>query len=300
MIKYINWALFSIFKHQWRNISALVGCLTLLCLLGCAPKSAPDTLPDVERASIQDTSTQFARSTSVSQKQFATAKPRLTNTNRPTHTSLPTYTDQPTHTSQPIYTDQPTLSPPTNTPAEQSATPQTVSNESETYHTRERGNVRACTSTTCSIVTTLTTGVTLQVMDQNMGERVSGSDLWYKIQVDGKEGYIHSSLVAQGTPPAQPIQPTQASAPSQLVIATPIEVISNESTGLPLNTSLPPVVISTAVEQPPALAWTCTGNLYNCSDFSDRNTLMSYFNVCPGDPSGLDSDNDGYPCESLQ
>lgn len=45
--------------------------------------------------------------------------------------------------------------------------------------------------------------------------------------------------------------------------------------------------------------WNCIGNLYNCDDFSSCDEVMSYWNACPGDPSRLDGDHDGVPCESL-
>lgn len=45
--------------------------------------------------------------------------------------------------------------------------------------------------------------------------------------------------------------------------------------------------------------WNCIGNIYNCSDFSSCAEVMSYWNACPGDPSRLDGDHDGVPCESL-
>lgn len=49
----------------------------------------------------------------------------------------------------------------------------------------------------------------------------------------------------------------------------------------------------------PGAAWNCVGNIYNCSDFSSCAPVMSYWNACPGDPSRLDGDNDGIPCEVL-
>lgn len=36
------------------------------------------------------------------------------------------------------------------------------------------------------------------------GAKVSGSTAWYRIDVNGKTGYVHSSLVTS-TPPAAPI-----------------------------------------------------------------------------------------------
>jgi micrococcal nuclease len=46
-------------------------------------------------------------------------------------------------------------------------------------------------------------------------------------------------------------------------------------------------------------AWNCHGNLYNCGDFSSCAEVMSYWYACPGDPSRLDGDHDGRPCEDL-
>ena len=45
--------------------------------------------------------------------------------------------------------------------------------------------------------------------------------------------------------------------------------------------------------------WVCTGDQYNCGDFSTCSEVMDYFNACPGDPSDLDGNSDGVPCESL-
>jgi endonuclease YncB( thermonuclease family) len=49
----------------------------------------------------------------------------------------------------------------------------------------------------------------------------------------------------------------------------------------------------------PGVSWNCMGNIYNCDDFSSCAEVMSYWNACPGDPSRLDGDHDGRPCESL-
>jgi micrococcal nuclease len=45
--------------------------------------------------------------------------------------------------------------------------------------------------------------------------------------------------------------------------------------------------------------WNCSGNLYNCGDFASCDQVMSYWEACSGDPSRLDGDHDGKPCESL-
>jgi excalibur calcium-binding domain-containing protein len=41
------------------------------------------------------------------------------------------------------------------------------------------------------------------------------------------------------------------------------------------------------------------GDAYNCSDFATYAEAKAYFDAVPGDPSKLDSDHDGIPCESL-
>ncbi|MCZ7546433.1 MAG: hypothetical protein M5R40_24200 [Anaerolineae bacterium] len=55
---------------------------------------------------------------------------------------------------------------------------------------------------------------------------------------------------------------------------------------------------SVPVEQPPAAqpaSWDCRGNLYDCSDFAGRcDDLCAYQRACPGDPSHMDGDGDGW------
>jgi micrococcal nuclease len=88
-----------------------------------------------------------------------------------------------------------------------------------------------------------------------------------------------------------PLPPTPTLAPT----ATPTLVPA---------TATPPAPTSTPVPPPPPTptagrAWNCNGNLYNCDDFSSCAEVMSYWYACPGDPSRLDGDHDGRPCESL-
>jgi hypothetical protein len=45
--------------------------------------------------------------------------------------------------------------------------------------------------------------------------------------------------------------------------------------------------------------WDCSRDNYDCNDFSTCTEVMSYWNVCRGDPSELDHDSDGQPCESM-
>jgi hypothetical protein len=74
---------------------------------------------------------------------------------------------------------------------------------------------------------------------------------------------------------------------------TPIPLPTNTPIPLPTNTVPPP---------PPAAVCDCSGNLYNCSDFSTHSQAQACFNYCSpiaGDVHALDRNNDGNACESL-
>ncbi len=66
----------------------------------------------------------------------------------------------------------------------------------------------------------------------------------------------------------------------------------------PTATSPQPQMPTTSPASPEP-SWDCSGDLYNCGDFSSCADVMSYWNACPGDPSKLDQNQDGEPCESL-
>jgi hypothetical protein len=70
--------------------------------------------------------------------------------------------------------------------------------------------------------------------------------------------------------------------------SSPSSTTTTTNTTAPTNQSVAPA----------APSWNCGGNLYNCPDFSSCSEMWSYWNTCPGDPSDLDGDSDGVPCES--
>ena len=88
------------------------------------------------------------------------------------------------------------------------------------------------------------------------------------------------------SPTSTPIPPTSTPTNTPLPPPTP--------TSTPLPTPVPPTNTPT-----PGTGWDCSGDLYNCSDFDSCEKVMEYFLACPGDPSRLDGDKDGVPCESL-
>lgn len=194
-----------------------------------------------------------------------TVTPSLTNTPRPTNTPSLTPTPRPTRT--------PSLTP-------------TARTTGESYTTVAQARLRGCSSTSCEIVVTLSGGTVVTVTGQEDGESVSGSRVWRAVRLtDGRTGFIHSSLLQRGVVSIAP------------VVAPPSSNNSGGGGGGGSNTSQPPPSTSVPPAQP---QWVCGGDQYNCSDFRNRTELMSYFNTCPGDPSKLDGNNDGVPCESLR
>ncbi len=121
---------------------------------------------------------------------------------------------------------------------------------------------------------------------------------------------------ATSAPPAatstQPPAPTATSAATvqQLVATQPpaaavIPTTAPTQAPLPISTPVPPAP-PTATRIPPAPTATraptggyLPGNAYNCGDFANYAQAKAYFDAVPGDPSKLDADNDGIPCESL-
>lgn len=168
-------------------------------------------------------------------------------------------------------TPQPTLTtPPSQTPTDAATnTPDVTGMQAETYYAAREANLRDCARTSCERVGTVRSGTPLTVDGVIEGEEVTpGNGRWYRVQYMGRPAYVYSELVRQQAP-----APT---APAQSVPVQPLQPAQ------------------------PASQWNCSGDRYNCSDFSSRAELMSYFNACPGDPSKLDANNDGVPCESLR
>jgi hypothetical protein len=173
----------------------------------------------------------------------------------------PTITDTPSPTI--TDTSQPMLS---LTPALPTDAPP------ETYYTIRTANARACPQTVgCSIVATFAVGTAFYVVGYVQGDAVNGNTLWRRTIYNGQEVYIHDSLLSKTAPaPTSPPNWIQPTVQPQIVQPAP----------------------------PPVSQWNCSGNHYDCSDFSSCAAMRSYWNACPGDPSNLDGDNDGRPCES--
>ncbi|MBZ0293969.1 MAG: hypothetical protein K8L99_15500, partial [Anaerolineae bacterium] len=131
---------------------------------------------------------------------------------------------------------------------------------------------RECARLDCNLVVQLPSGSTVTVVGWEHGETYNGNDIWRRILYNGDEIYVHSSLISVDRP-----------APTSVPVQQQVQSV--------------PQPQQTAPQQ----QWNCVGDRYNCSDFSNRAELMSYWNMCPGDPSGLDGHpSNGIPCESLR
>jgi|GEM_PF-3196719 len=71
---------------------------------------------------------------------------------------------------------------------------------------------------------------------------------------------------------------------------------------MPTGTPRPPSSSNSSISPEESMfqsEWICSGDRFDCSDFSSCLEVRNYFSMCGGDPSRLDEDNDGIPCESL-
>lgn len=151
----------------------------------------------------------------------------------------------------------------------------TVTMYPRTYSVIGDGGGRSCPETTCSIVANFATGERITAVDWERGETIDGDNVWWVIEIDGERVYVHNALVSVQSN----VLPSATRRPR------------HTATSAPRDTAIP---VSTAAA---TQTWQCTGDVYNCGSFANRNELLSYFNACPGDPSKLDQDGDGVPCE---
>lgn len=174
---------------------------------------------------------------------------------------------QPSPTPVPVVEVQPTV-------ASAPAAANVYSINAETYTTTGAANIRTCPQTTCAAVVQLTGNSEVVVNGQVNGDVVTDNNgIWYRINYNGQEAYIYSGVVRRG-----------GSTPAQ---QAPLYSGGQQS-------APPPPPVSSGNN------WTCYGDLYNCNDFSSWNQMMDYWNACPGDPSQLDRDKNGIPCESMR
>ena len=168
----------------------------------------------------------------------------------------------------------------------------TFSSDSTAYqnqpYTTKRANVRSCARLNCSVVVVLQRGDWVTILEEVQGDSVSGSTKWYEITSNGKNGYVHSTLVSQGS------QSTSQST-SQTTNQSNNSNLTSQPTSRPRNNTL----VSTPqapVSQPSSSAFSC-----NCSKSCTAILTCeeAYYQLNECGCGQRDSDDDGVPCESV-
>lgn len=154
----------------------------------------------------------------------------------------------------------------------------TPGSRNKTYYVTAAANGRECPKLTCDVIEKYVGGEAVEVIDDTKGDTVRGSDLWYEVRVSRRVTvFIHSSLLTD----KKPVPRATSRGGNSSSAATPV----------PGATSVPTEVAPT---------WSCVGDIYNCDDFANWNEANAYFQACPGDPSKLDRNKDGSPCDSMR
>lgn len=216
----------------------------------------------------------------AAQQEVTAAEPSA----RPLPTETPTVTPSATITE--TATLQPTLPPPTatvmvaqpqlviatNTIAVFTPEPGLIMTLSpaETFYAGTGGaNLRSCPDTSCTALGKLDTGAPIQVDAYINGKEVdAGNAIWYRTGYNGQIAYAYSGVMGK-QPPAAPVAGGGGSTGQSVI----------------------------PIQSQPQQTWNCVGDIYNCGDLT-CDQIRNYFAACPGDPSDLDGDKNGSPCES--
>jgi len=201
----------------------------------------------------------------------------------------------PTPTTTPVPpTPAPTPVPPTPTPTSPAQTAQVtgivdgdtidVQIEAQTFRVRYIGINTPETGQPCAAEATNYNAELVMGKVATMVKDVSETDRYGRLlrYVYVGDIFVNAELVRQGYANAVTYPPDVAYADLFVQLEAEARAAGRGCWAAPISTT-----------------WNCSGNIYNCSDFSSCEQVMSYWNACPGDPSRLDGDNDGTPCESL-
>lgn len=108
----------------------------------------------------------------------------------PTATFAPTFTSVPTEA---IDQQDNASSGATDTQAESTAAPAVIG--ASTLTTLSNVNVRACPAVTCDIVGSFGGGATVNGLEMVEGGAYGNSVWWWRVQLSGGSGYVHSTFV---------------------------------------------------------------------------------------------------------
>jgi hypothetical protein len=246
---------------------------------------------------LTDTPAPTNNSRIVTNTPIAEAQAIPTNTVRPSRTPEPTDTDRPTRAPQPTDTERPSRTPQPTDTEQPSRTPRPTEVDTTTYYvTGSTANVRSCSTstTTCNVLTALSWGDDIEVIEQVEGVSVAGSTRWYRVLLnDGREGYIHGGLVSRTRPIAGSSGGGSSSNSGSSTGSTNNAGSSNnvQPTQVPQQQAQP-----TQPPPPPAPSgYTCDCNK-TCGAMTCEE---AYFQLNTCGCGARDNDNDGVPCESV-
>lgn len=207
---------------------------------------------------------------------------------RPTSTAEPTSTPEPTATSTPRPTATETIEP-TETATRTPRPTDTATPPPDAVVTSETLNMRAGPGTEYHVVGSLNSGDELAITGVNADRS------WIRVTAAGQVGWVAASLCQVN---------------KDLATVTAIDVPAPTAappTWTPVPPTAPPQPTSPPAPPteppPPAAVCDCSGDIYNCADFSTHAQAQACYNYCVsigrGDIHGLDGDNDGVACERL-
>jgi hypothetical protein len=249
------------------------GLLVMLCLCGVVTLLLPDE--SGKQASEEPAATQVVVEAQPTSTPEQTETPLLTNTLRPTDTPQPTFTPEP----GPI-------------PATAiSVTPHVVAGA-------DGVNLRSGPGTNY---------IRLGYLEPGAEAQVTGCyGDWWQIEHDGAPCWVYGEIVnAFNTEDVPQVEPPPSPTPAPPT-ATPVPTEPSAATAapiLPTDTAVPLPPTDTPQPAEPAPVCTCSGDTYNCSDFSTHAQAQACYDYCKslgrGDIHRLDRDNNGIACESL-
>lgn len=231
------------------HIFRIFGLLSLLFVVAaCAPQETPTPELPTLVSIVIPTSTETPTATPTVEIS-ATPTETLTPSSTPTATNTHTPTVTPTHTpnlesTEYVQTQEAILTQQAQNAALQSTlvalgaipsetpTPVPVENFSPTiYYVIDPARARECAridNQACPTLTEYPEGAAVMVTGRTVGDMFRDSTEWYRVDANGRIGFIHSSLMSV-TPPTPTLQPldltlTAVSGTQQFVI-TPVPVI---------------------------------------------------------------------------
>ncbi|MEM6280573.1 MAG: SH3 domain-containing protein [Chloroflexota bacterium] len=243
----------------------------LLVISGCCvwaltlpdPEPLPTPLP--ETATAQAIAAAFDAETQAAQAQTLTVAAEQTSAFETVSAELTRAFGNETATAQALSTNTPqfTATFTITSPAPTAIIREEVTyNQSRRFYTTGEANLRSCpaVSDDCEAIITLAGNVPVIVVGEAKGGEWIDSDLWYKVQYDGDEGWIHNILLTTTRPSSNVSVPSSSSSSSS----------------------------GSATSSCPSISANCSA--LTCS--------QAYACLAAGNRS-LDRDSDGIPCETV-